>query len=79
MIDILDLEGCRGCRLYHGLYAEYKCLTREYTHEKFTECPCRICLVKVTCHNACEIFIEFKDGYRQKYMDSVFNECKDLL
>jgi hypothetical protein len=77
MTDILDLEECSGCRLYHGMYSEYQCLTRSYAPEKFVDCPCRICLVKVTCNiEVCETFIEFKKGHKKRYMDNLYSRHK---
>jgi hypothetical protein len=44
------MENCRGCRIGS------RCLIDNYIAEK---CPCRICLVKVVCEEACEGFDAF--------------------
>ncbi len=66
------LKGCRGCmRGYEGMNRIDNCIIFRYGDAK--ECPCRECLVKVTCNRVCqpltdmiEVVMDSK-SYRNRY------------
>lgn len=52
------MENCKGCYTKNdpssmSFYNDYPC--HHIRNEKFQrECPCKICIVKVVCHEPCE-------------------------
>ncbi len=64
---------CEGCYLYERMGTNGTlCLALNYfrLHMLENTCPCRNCIVKVTCNKACEKrakFGEKKEGYFDKW------------
>lgn len=69
MPEGFDLSSCEGCHDYelakkHNYY-EIPC-DIVFSHiQLFDQCPCKTCLVKVMCHEACE-----------KWKDLVYKQLK---
>ncbi len=66
-------EECEGCVLYEQMDTDGTlCLALNYFRINKLEntCPCRNCIIKVTCSKACEERAEFgggKKGYFDKW------------
>ena len=52
-------EGCFGLDPVFLVLAEGACIYSRFN--KYGECPCSTCLVKMMCNNLCEEFIIFKN------------------
>lgn len=58
----LDQECCNGCQLFNAKILDKTCVIRlDCLHN---QCPCKECLVKITCHEhySCSIRGRFVNG-----------------
>jgi hypothetical protein len=67
---MINREGCKGCHL--ELSSSYY-ICEIYSSELFKnvteECPCRECLIKGVCENACKVFIDYLYKGVSTYVD----------
>jgi hypothetical protein len=66
-MKIEECEGCKGCTMYEN---DIHCLIIK--NGKSNECPCRNCLVKITCIYSC-------DEYDKCLVKVVCTDTCDLL
>lgn len=49
------MSECKGCRGYNIHTKKQMCIFEEYKKIAITSCPCRTCIVKVTCMENCKL------------------------
>lgn len=72
------MDDCRGC-----FYSDKPCKVKEFISDHIEECPCRLCLVKVTCTlSICKDFSAFYGPYTAMVEEMVAkrksNETKSM-
>jgi hypothetical protein len=75
-------DNCMGCRSFKAFSANrnsIECLYTEPGATSLTNCPCKICLVKVMCKKKCNLFNAHLDRItKPSSIFSIINKALDL-